>query len=47
MLLAVVFIALRRALTQLAAALEIDTAGEGMEWQARIDGAWRIVQETR
>lgn len=47
MLLAVVFIALRRALTQLAAALEIDTAAEGKEWLLRLDGAWRLVQETR
>ncbi len=47
MLLAVVFIALRRALTQLAAALEIDLAAEGREWQAGLDAAWRVVQETR
>jgi hypothetical protein len=47
MLLAVVFIALRRALTQLAAALDIDMAAEGREWQAHLDEAWRIVQETR
>ena len=47
MLLAVVFIALRRALMQLAAALEIDMAAEGREWLTRFDGAWRLVQETR
>lgn len=47
MLLAVVFIALRRALTQMAAALDIDMAAEGREWQAGLDQAWRIVQETR
>lgn len=47
MLLAVAFIALRRALAQLASALGIDLAAEGSEWTARLDGAWRIVQETR
>ena len=48
MMLAVAFIALRRALGQLALTLSVDMeSGAGQELAARIEGAWKVVQETR